>query len=53
MKNCPACTTDNGPMGILGAVTHYRCRACGLGYIGETAEVADYNEVFGEYDLAA
>ena len=30
--SCPACDEVNYPMGTLGSIIHYRCRACGLEY---------------------
>ena len=29
---CPMCGYTNTPMGTLGRVIHYSCRACGMGY---------------------
>jgi len=29
---CPACGLANPPMGTLGDMLHYRCRACGMDY---------------------
>ena len=29
---CPICDAPNEPLGILGNLPHYRCRACGLMY---------------------
>ena len=32
---CPACGTDNYPIGILGTTYHYSCRRCGCSYSKE------------------
>lgn len=32
MAACPQCREANTPMGSLGRVNHYRCRACGWWY---------------------
>jgi transposase-like protein len=29
---CPACGTANAPIGTLGKLKHYTCRACGWWY---------------------
>jgi tRNA(Ile2) C34 agmatinyltransferase TiaS len=32
LPDCPACGGDAAWLGGLGRVTHYRCRACGIGF---------------------
>jgi hypothetical protein len=29
---CVLCNTENAPIGKLGLLWHFRCRACGMGY---------------------
>jgi len=39
VKECPACGEENEPIGSLGRLDHYTCRACGLWYYRDTAGV--------------
>ena len=32
MRECPACGHENAPIGALGRVLHFNCRACGSWY---------------------
>jgi len=32
ISECPMCGEDNAPIGSLGGVLHFRCRACGWMY---------------------
>ena len=32
IRSCPMCNHDNAPMGIMGNLMHYSCRACGMAY---------------------
>lgn len=50
---CPMCGYPNVPMGELGPVSWYRCRACGIDYsneeyAGDDARLAAAYE-FGDY----
>lgn len=36
---CPICDAENGPMGQLGNLVHYRCRQCGMDYNQESINV--------------
>jgi hypothetical protein len=29
---CPACDGEGAPLGALGSLTYYRCRACGMDF---------------------
>lgn len=36
---CPVCDTNNLPIGRLGTLEHYTCRACGLWYNSDSDTV--------------
>ncbi len=38
-QSCPACGADNLPLGSLGRLLHYNCRACGLWFHAPNPEL--------------
>jgi transposase-like protein len=34
-RHCPVCGEENEPMGVLGRLAHFCCRACGAWFSAE------------------
>lgn len=43
--DCPTCGWPNYPAGMLGKVTHYTCRHCGIWYSFEEQSLQDVQDV--------
>lgn len=53
MRPCPMCGEMNAPMGYMGNLAHYRCRACGMGYSSGLNEDSSFSQASDTHVCAA